>query len=117
MTAEMFKTNLKRYRKVEALRATSFLGLLALVALPNWFLVKQVDSDGIDAASLGVVSLSYTLIAMLMLYVLVPARRHLLVKWGLQCPGCGRPLFGKLSGEVLSTGTCSCGRPILHHES
>lgn len=116
MTAEMFRTNLKRYRKVEALRAVSFLVLLGLVGLPNWFLVKQVDSEGIDAASIGVVSLSYTLIAMLMLYVLIPARRHLLVKWGLRCPGCGRALFGKLSGEVLSTGTCSCGRPILHHD-
>lgn len=115
MTAEMFRTNLRRYRKIEALRVVSFLALLGLVALPNWFLVRQVDSEGIDAASVGVVSLSYTLIAMLMLYVLIPARKNLLEKWGLRCPGCGRALFGKLSGEVLSTGTCTCGRPILHH--
>ena len=116
MTAEMFRTNLKRYRKIEVLRAMAFIVLLSLVVFPNRFLVQQVDSEGIDAASVGVVSLSYTLIAMLMLYVLIPARKHLLVKWGLQCPGCGRALFGKLSGEVLSTGTCACGRPILHHE-
>lgn len=116
MTIETFRSNIKRYRRFEAVQALLFLVLILLSILPNRFLVHQADQQGLDPASIAVVALSYTLIAMLMLYVAMPMRQRTLRKWGLQCPGCGRDLFGEASTEVMATGYCSCGRPILHRE-
>lgn len=116
MTTETFRTNIRRYRKFEVVQVVLFFGLMALSIFPNQFLVRQTDQQGLDPASIAVVALSYTLIAMLMLYVAKPMRQRTLRKWGLQCPGCGRQLFGQAAAEVIATGQCTCGRPILHRE-
>src|SRR6266478_4562800 len=114
MTLETFKSNVGSYRRFEILRGGLFMALMGAAAAPTMFAVRRLDRVGFDAASVLVVSASYTLIVVLMLFVLFPMRKRYLRKLQAECPGCGRLLLGKQARSVIAFGQCpTCGTQVL----
>ena len=114
MTLDTFKSNVRGYRKSEFLRGTFFFCLMGAAALPIKFMLSRLDRVGFDTISVLVVSVSFTLIAALMFYVLAPMRRKHLQKLQGECPHCGRLLLGQHSRPVMASGRCpDCGGQVI----
>lgn len=90
------------------------MALMGAAAFPTMFVVRRLDAVGFDATSVAVVSASYTVIAVLMFYVLSPMRQRHLRKLQAGCPTCGRLLLGKHANSVIATGRCpACGNQVV----
>jgi len=115
MNVESFKANVRLYRKTEVGRGVIFFALLGATALPPVFIIRRLDRVGIDTLSVFVVSVSFSVIAILMFCVLSPMmRKKQLRKLAAACSACGSLLLGKHSASVISTGRCPvCGIQIL----
>jgi hypothetical protein len=114
MTLETFRAKVSRYRKFDVLRGAVFMGLIASTAFPAMFVIRRSDGHGFDATCVAVVLGSYTVIAALMFYILLPMRQRHLRRMQAGCPACGKLLIGQHSHKVLATGRCpACGSQVL----
>lgn len=115
MTVENFIITVRLYRRLEILRGAVLFALIASTAIPLKFVMVRLDRVGFDTLSVAVVSVSFSLIAVLMFCVLSPMmRKKQLRKLAATCSACGSLLLGKHSASVISTGRCPvCGVQIL----
>ena len=114
MTLEHFKSHVRDYRRFELLRGVLFFGLLFRLAFPTLFVGQRIDRVGFDSLAVVVMSVSYTVVAVLMFHVLAPMRRKHLSKLHGECPASGRLLLGKYSHAVMDTGRCPhCSSQVL----
>jgi DNA-directed RNA polymerase subunit RPC12/RpoP len=114
MTIETFRSSVRGYRRSEWARGALFFGLLASASFPVLFVERRLDRMTFDTVAVVVLSVSYTVIAAAMFYVLAPMRRRRLKKLQGNCPTCGKLLLGRHSGEVMKSGQCpDCGSRIF----
>lgn len=114
MTLVTFKSKVSSYWKLEMFRGALFMMLMGAAAVPTLFVVRRLDRGGFDATAMGVLSVSYMIIAVFMFYVLSPLRQKHLRKLQAECPACGRLLLGKRANAVIATGRCpACGNQVV----
>jgi len=114
MNLDTFKANVDKHWRLEVLRGALFMMLMGAAALPTVFVVRRLDHAGFDAPAIGVVSVSYMIIAAFMFYNMSPIRQKQLRQLHAECPTCDRLLLGKHSGSVIATGRCPvCGSQVL----
>jgi hypothetical protein len=113
MTIEDFNARRLAYRRSQVVPGLVFFALLCTAGLITVFAAKRIDRVGLDSVGVAVLATSYSVIGLLMYYVLAWVPRRRLVQLGLTCPKCGARLNG-LNSRVTAAGRCgSCDTQVL----